>query len=183
MIKDIFKILILVALAAFPAMGATLDLGNNGVISGHPGDLVGWAYQLTNDDAENWLVVSYAVFYDGSDTDQLNSLAEVVLAPGASTMWQYYTGGLTGLSNFLIPADAEGGWVYGGFGSDIELDLDFYDSMTFNPTNGTWTYGTWMYSDAVYADAQVDVAPEPATGALVAWAGLLLLAVFQRRRA
>ncbi len=184
MIKTVLKIALLAAVVSLPTPAVILELGNNGVISGLPGEFVGWDYRLTNDEPYPFLlVITGAYFFDSGNSYPLSTLVSV-LPSGESTGWQYYTTPGNGLSAFQIPADAEPGWFYGGEDNAIEISYDLYYA-TYDVERNAWGYlpEDFIASEVVTAYAEVDVAPEPTTAALFAGAGLLLLAALSRRRA
>ncbi|MYN16611.1 hypothetical protein GTP81_07580 [Rugamonas sp. FT107W] len=154
---------------------ATLPAG--GALTGHPGDTVGWGYQLVNTDALNWFVptqLNATSFSIG--TPDASYFDFPTLAPGASATVAFDAGahaGLYGLQifSFALPGMSDSG--------NFSLSGEWWSG---DPLAG----GTFLQvSDLQLAPLSVTLAvtgvPLPGTLWLLA-AGLPLLWLAQRGR-
>jgi hypothetical protein len=167
---------LLVTTAALAA--PSLELGpNGGALSGGPGEVVGWGFQLTND--ENFLVVTSATFDAGptwgsfEDTISADNFFVVGPTRNGSTVWaqKFDLGARTGIGRFTIDDTAEPGHTVFG---DIVLTYDLFSRSPldagFNPDLDTLSTG-----QVLTAYASVTSVAEPSTWACML-AGMLLLA-------
>jgi hypothetical protein len=149
-----------------------------GVISGAPGQLIGWGYTLTNTDSVNWFVptqLSASSFSLGAPDAGYFDFPILGPGLGASTAFDPVAGaGLFGLQ--LHAADLPGQSESGQF----TLGGEWWSG---DPLAG----GMFLQaSDRALAPFTVQVAgagvPEPATLPLLAGAGSVWLALRRRRR-
>jgi hypothetical protein len=186
-------ILTLLMAASLPA-ATTFDLPNNGVISGTPGQLIGWDFTITND--IGYLVVSQAVFCEGafSSSGCVNTLGVFtdfiagmhpsdppVFAPGIPQSETFALANFQGVGSFAIDNNAAPG------ASDIGTLFLVYDRFTCDIVNDSLCEPTQTdFSQIMSASARVDViaplgVPEPAAAALLA-AGLAVIGWRTRRK-
>jgi hypothetical protein len=100
------KLPILLLLSAAPAFASYITLGNNGVVTGAPGDTVGWDFTIVNNSVY-WMVI----------TGVQTSSETLPLGAGSTSSFQDYAGLMGGPDtyNFAIPPPPGlGGPVDGG---------------------------------------------------------------------
>ena len=192
--KPIARAVLLAAIAAaLPLLGATLQLvPGGGNLQGPAGGVVGWDFQLTNDDPDNYLFVNFTEFTDGTTVpgapfmncsgdcySDLLGPAGLVLAPSGGTGDS--AGGLyslgAGIGSFLIDSTAPLGTLADG---SIVVYFTLYSDADLSASVGTG-YALALASVTVNQEAPAAV-PEPATAGLASTAGLMLLAALRRRR-
>jgi hypothetical protein len=187
--KPILPSLFLAALFAWTAQADPIFVlvPSGGTISGNSGGIVGWGYDVTNNDPANWLVLddSFATgsLASGTFGTYMDYIAStfIVIDPSQSGGTVLFSQGTSGTGEFDIDAVVPPNMVIpGSIGLDYSLFSEDPNSPTFDPsslvTNGT-----------VFATAQVNVnttaVPEP--GSLwfaVAWLLPFAWVVRQRRR-
>ena len=186
--------LFLLAGCASMAFGDTVTLTlipANGMISGRPGQTVGWGFTLTND--TDYLLVTAADFCsdvncfnhpsDGSFTDFIAQFNFIVVGPPPekSTVSQPFNASLlTGVGSFLVSPSATPGELIAGL---IVLTYDLYsvspNDPNFNPNIDTISTGNLISTDA---EVKVSTIPEPGTLLLLlSGLGLSWLARLRRR--
>jgi hypothetical protein len=174
----------LLALLLAPGAQATtfLALDAGGVISGTPGQTIGWGYGLFND--TNFLVVTSAEFVPataiGTFTDFIATLQFVVVGPPPEVTFfgqPFLPAATSGIGSFAIAPGATPGTSAIG---QIVLTYDLYavspNDPSFDPGLHTLSLGNLLS-----ADAGVAVVPEPGSLALLA-EGLALLCAARLRR-
>jgi hypothetical protein len=100
------KLPILILLSAAPVFASYITLGNNGVVTGAPGDTVGWDFTIVNNSAY-WIVI----------TGVQASGETLPLGSGSTSSFQDYAGIMGGPDtyNFTIPPPPGlGGPIDGG---------------------------------------------------------------------
>jgi hypothetical protein len=196
--KAIFVCLIS-SIALMPAMADstfTVTLDNDGVVSGSPGDYVGWGFTITNNDSMNYLAITGVSLGPGpnmgggiGDTDNfMNSFLNDMLgygfiAPGG-TWTQTFSPGVTGsgLYEFLIdstatPSSTSGTFdVSGQFYSDTNYDPPILTTLAPPQTDAfpNWTLNVEPASGV----------PEPTSSVLVLLGigALLAIRIYRRNR-
>jgi len=187
--------LFLLAGCASMAFGDTVTLTlipTSGIISGRPGQTVGWGFTLTND--TDYLLVTAADFCsdvncfnhppDGTFTDFIAQFNFIVVGPppeSSSVSQAFNTTAMTGVGSFTISPSASVGEMIAGL---IVLTYDLY-SVSPNASNFDPSVDTISTGNLISTDAQVKVStvPEPGTLLLLlSGLGLLWLARLRRHR-
>ncbi len=156
----------------------------SGTISGNSAGVVGWGYDIANNDSVNWLVLddSFVTGSLGSGTfgTYVDYLANnfIVIDPGSSTGTVPFSRGTSGTGEFDIDAFVPPNAIIPG---TIAID---YSVFSQNPNSPSFDPGSFLGNGNVSATAQLDVntsaVPEPGSVWLIA-AGLLPLAWGARR--
>lgn len=114
--------LLLGAPAAWAQQWSAATMPLDGNIAGTAGARIGWGYQIDNQEATNWLVLT-GLSADAVQHAVADSLFDLpIIAPGASAMTAY--AGATGLYALTWDADAPVGFV--NFGSFV-LSAEWWD--------------------------------------------------------
>lgn len=137
-----------------------LPAGGN--VSGPAGSTVGWGYEITNSDTDNWLSVwglSADLFLNGSPMSLFDFPS---LAPGASVTVPYDEVSGLGLYQLTWDITAPNGFANSG---TFILSADWYDGDPLG--GGSWN-GTAPDQNAAYTATVTSAAvPEPATWLLL----------------
>ena len=187
--------LFLALLTPAPAAATPLlTLTNGGILSGAPGDEVGWGFSLTND--ADWLVPTGALFCPGAYgvdctqstgffTDFIASVNFHVIGPGMTHTEAFDAVQLTGFGSFQIDSGALPGVIESGtlWLTYDRYDCDLNDARCVAPNQTA-------FSEFLSASAAISIdsaggastaVPEPALFPLTAF-GLGILMAAQRLR-
>jgi len=173
------------ALLTATAYGAVLpvfSLFPSGTVSGASGAVVGWGYDITNNDVNDWLVLNDSFVTGSLNAGTFGTYQDyiassfIVIDPSSSTGDVAFSQGTAGtgefdIDNFVPPTTISGG---------ISID---YSLFSQDPNNPSFDPNSFVSSGTVSAAAavQVGLVPEPATVMLTGFA-LLPLAVAGWRR-
>lgn len=185
------------ALSALADPTLTLEPAD-GVVTGSPGDTVGWGFSITNDDPDNYLVVSFSDFCETGDPvtgpcfQSLGSYEDIIAGNG--TVLANSTGGIpteldesfdstnfTGLGEYLISDSAAPGAVDQGY---IEVVYDLYSDNPYTDPNAVEVQGdTFLTVPAeVMVAGGVAAVPEPRFALLLAFGFAILIFWGNRKR-
>lgn len=151
-----------------------------GAVTAAPGETVGWGYEIVNDDADHWLVVSSLSsggFQFGTGSDLVFDFP--ILAPGTSLL-RPYVPGAQGLYEFTWDLSAPGGFVNTGtfvIGAELWAGDPFVDGQFVS------TLADFLADYSAATSSQPDPAPVPEPGTLLLLSAGFGLAGLQRRRA
>ena len=165
---------------AAPLQTLTL-IPSNGTVAGQAGMVVGWGYDITNTDPNDWVLLedSYVAgdlssgLY-GSYVDYI-SLNAFVIDPSSSTGPVAFSQGISGVGEFDISQFAPITTITG------EINIDYAIYSGGDPT--TDPNAVFIGPGLLTASAQVDVVPEPSAIVMMTGAALLALSVVWRRKA
>ena len=155
----------------------TLDPGS-GMISGLPGETIGWGFTVTNDSQTDWLILTSANFTPttsiGTFTDYTGANFVVVgPAPESSSVTQPFLPAIqSGAGSFAINSNAPFGIVAGQIVMTYDLYSQDPNSPSFDPIASLIST-----DNSLSAPASVQVVPEPAT-----WLGMISALVLLRLR-
>jgi hypothetical protein len=189
--KLIIPIVFLAALLAFTAQADPLPtltlVPGSGTISGNSGGVVGWGYDITNNDPANWLILndsfvtsSLASGTFGTYVDYIASNF-IVIDPSSSTGTVPFSQGTSGTGEFDIDAFVPPNTIIPG-----QIGVD-YSVFSEDPNSPTFDPDSFVTDGTVFATAQVDVnassttVPEPKPVVLLL-AALLAVAFAVRKR-
>jgi hypothetical protein len=191
--KLIIPIVFLAALLAFTAQADPLPtltlVPGSGTISGNSGGVVGWGYDITNNDPANWLILndsfvtsSLASGTFGTYVDYIASNF-IVIDPSSSTGTVPFSQGTSGTGEFDIDAFVPPNTIIPG-----QIGVD-YSVFSEDPNSPTFDPDSFVTDGTVYATAQVNVnvssttVPEPKSAIPLATALLALAFVAGKRKA
>jgi hypothetical protein len=100
--KTISNALILLSLLAAPAAASSITLFNGGVVTGAPGDPVGWGFTIRNDSGD-WMVITGVWVAGPSDTPPSPTESSPV-GPGGASAFADYASLNGGPVDWAIPA-------------------------------------------------------------------------------
>ncbi len=154
----------------------------SGTVSGSPGTVIGWGYDITNNDPSNWMVLNDSFVTGGLSTGTFGTYQDyiasgfIVIDPSSTTGNVAFSQGSTGTGEFDIHNFVPPMTITGGISIDYSVFSQDPNSPSFDP-------GSLVSSGTVsaVADAQVGGVPEPASIMLTCF-GLLLLVVAGWRR-
>ena len=185
--KQIFLTLLVASLIAASAYGdsLTLDLFPSGTVSGAAGTVVGWGYNIANNDPSNWAVLNDSFVTGALSTGTFGTYQDyigsnfIVIGPSSNTGNVAFSQGSTGTGEFDIDMFVPPMTITG----DINID---YTLFAQDPNDPNFDPASFIVSGTISADAQVDVpssVPEPASVGLTLAALLCGGIVLCRRRA
>jgi PEP-CTERM motif len=148
----------------------------DGAISGPAGATIGWGYNITNNSATDWLVLTGLNsdnFQNGTPDSSYFDLP--ILAPGANLMTPFDATSFSGLFALTWDLDAPVGFVNTG---TFVLSAEFWDN---DPLAGGNFVATADNESAAYSAtvSPASTVPEPAT-AFLALAGAAMVALKRR---
>jgi len=181
--KPIMPSLFLAALFALSAQATSIPtftlVPAGGIISGASGGVVGWGYDITNNDPANWLVLDDSAATGSLLSGTFGTYVDyiganfIVINPSSSTGTVLFNKGTSGTGAFDIDAFVPPNTVIPG---SIALD---YTLFSQNPNSPTFDPNSFVSDGTVFATAQLDVnassVPEPGSMWLTV-VGLLPLA-------
>jgi len=174
--RTLLTVLFAVLLAA-GAQGGSVSLSlipAGGTVSGTPGTVVGWGYDVTNSDPSNWVVLNDSFVTGDLSTGTFGTYVDyiasgfIVIDPSSSTGPVDFSQGTAGTGEFDIDAFVPPMKITGDIGIDYSAFSEDPNSPTFDPSS-------LVVSGTVSTAAEVDVVssiPEPASVLLT---GLALL--------
>lgn len=151
---------------------------NSGTVSGIQGSVVGWGYDITNNDPADWLVLNDSFVTGDLSTGTFGTYVDyiasnfIVIGPSSSTGDVAFNQGAAGTGEFDINAFVPPTTITGAVNIDYSL-------FSQDPNNPNFDPGSFITSGTVSAAAAVQVVgvstvPEPAS---VLFTGLALLPV------
>lgn len=177
-----------IALALFVTVGAqalplqTISLVPvSGEVSGGPGTVVGWGYDITNSDPNNWVLLDDSNvsgnLLAGTFGTYVDYIASnfIVIDPNSSTGTVDFAQGSAGLGEFDIDQFVPDMTISG----DINVD---YTVFSTDPNSPDFDPDSEVSTGTLTAPADVEVVPEPASILLVGAALLPLAFAASRRR-
>ena len=144
------------------------------IASGYPGTVTGWGYDIVNNDPSDFLVLNDSVVMGSLSTGTFGTYVDyiasnfIVIAPDTDTGVVPFVLGSSGVGEFDIVKFVPPMQIPGSINIDYSLfSTNPNDPNTFDPSS-------FVDGGTVSATAGVDIAPEPASGALLL-AGCMLL--------
>jgi len=149
--------------------------------SGAPGTVIGWGYDIFNNDPSNFLVLNDSFVTGPLSTGTFGTYVDyiasnfIVIAPDTDTGVVPFMQGSAGVGEFDIKTFVPFMQIPGSINIDYTLFSQDPNSPTFDPSS-------FVDSATVSATAAANIAPDPASGALFL-AGCMLLVPFGIRAA
>ena len=152
-----------------------------GAVSGPPGAMTGWGYDISNNDPSNFMVLDDSFVTGSLSTGTFGTYVDyiasnfIVISPGTDTGVVPFVQGSAGVGEFDIKKFVPLMQIGGSINIDYSLFSQDPNSPTFDPSS-------FVDSGTVSAMAAANVVPEPASGVLFL-AGCMLLVPFGARTA
>jgi hypothetical protein len=153
-------VLVSVSVNAGPLQTLTLS-PSGGTVSGLPGAVVGWGYDITNLDPNNWVLLDDSFVSGGLASGTFGGYVDYIssdflaIDPSSSTGPVGFSQGTAGAGEFDIDQFVSVSTITG----DVNID---YSVFSQDPNSPTFDPSSFVSNGTLTAAAEVDVAPEPA---------------------